>query len=84
MADINKTIKALTEWIEDPNAMNAEIDGSLVSDALELLKEQQPKKPVYDCPLIRCPRCKNSINVIQKYCDECGQAIDWSKDGEQE
>ena len=27
-------------------------------------------------------RCKNSINVIQKYCDECGQAIDWSKDGE--
>lgn len=40
MADINKTIKALTEWIEDPNAMNAEIDGSLVSDALELLKEQ--------------------------------------------
>ena len=40
MADINKTIKALIEWIEDPNAMNAEIDGSLVSDALELLKEQ--------------------------------------------
>ena len=40
MADINKTIKALTEWIEDPNAMNAEIDGSLVSDALKLLKEQ--------------------------------------------
>lgn len=50
----------------------------------ELLKEQQPKKPVYDCPFIRCPRCKNSVNVIQKYCDECGQAIDWSKDGETE
>ena len=46
MADINKTIKALTEWIEDPNAMNAEIDGSLVSDAIELLKEQPKWIPV--------------------------------------
>lgn len=49
---------------------------------VELLGERQPKKPIYDCPLIRCPRCKNSINIKQKYCDECGQALDW-KDGEQ-
>ena len=69
-----KTLFEEHDWYEE----------SIVSNAIELLKEQQPKKPVYDCPLIRCPRCKNSINVIQKYCDECGQAIDWSKDGEQE
>lgn len=50
---------------------------------VELLGERQPKKPIYDCPLIRCPRCKISISINQKYCDECGQAIDW-KDGEQE
>ena len=55
----------------------------ILNDALELLKEKQPKKPIYDCPLIRCPKCKNSIDMKQKYCDECGQAIDW-KDGEQD
>ena len=105
MPDINKTIKALTEWIEDPNAMNAEIDGHLVADALELLKEQQPKKPHYTTLRYivkgeevsvkhpECPKCiKNSglylwdaeIERGQAFCKRCGQAIDWSKDGEQE
>ena len=51
----------------------------LASDALALLKEQQPKEPIYDCPLIRCPRCKNSIDMKQKYCDECGQAVKWDE-----
>lgn len=50
---------------------------------VELPGERQPKKPIYDCPLIRCPRCKMRISINQKYCDECGQAIDW-RDGEQE
>ena len=95
MADIEKVKKGL-ECCIGGNDCDIERNGDcpykdlpicgtfLLSDAIELLKEQQPKKPVYDCPLIRCPRCKNSINVIQKYCDECGQAIDWSKDGEHE
>lgn len=53
MANVEKTIKALTEWREDPNALNAEIDGNLVSDAIDCLeslraeikqlKEQQQK-----------------------------------------
>ena len=98
MADIEKVIKGLSclARVEEPMANPCAKCGyknsvnfafcvvDITKDAIELLKEQQPKKPVYDCPLIRCPRCKNSINVIQKYCDECGQAIDWSKDGEQE
>lgn len=41
MADIEKTIKALKDWKNDPLAMNAEIDPCLVDDALALLKEQQ-------------------------------------------
>ena len=44
MADLDKTIKAIEEWINDPNALDTEIDACLVADALELLKEQQPKK----------------------------------------
>ena len=97
MPDIEKVIKGLEHcttygctcdkcdyWEHNRVEDDPHCGDVLMRDALELLKEQQPKKPVYDCPLIRCPRCKNSINVIQKYCDECGQAIDWSKDGEQE
>lgn len=71
----------------------------MAQEAAELLKQQQakikrlqneidrqnkPMKPVYDCPLLRCPRCRNSIDMKQKYCDECGQPIDWLKAGEQE
>ena len=41
---MEKVINELQAWIDDPNAMNAEIDGHLVADALELLKEQQEQK----------------------------------------
>ena len=46
--------------------------------AVEQLKET---KPIYDCPLFRCPRCRHSIDMCQKFCDDCGQPIDW-KDGD--
>lgn len=84
--------------------MNAEIDGSLVSDALELLKERQPRKPHYTTLKYivkgeevsvkhpECPKCVENrlflwdaeIERGQAFCKRCGQAIDWSKDGEQE
>lgn len=72
MADINKTIKALIEWIEEPNAMNAEIDGSLVSDALELLESQQAE-------IDRLKKQRNLVNVdklreklgFAENCDKC-------------
>ena len=57
----------------------SECQVNVMRDALSLLKEQQPKKPIYDCPLIRCPRCKNSIDMKQKYCDKCGQAVKWDE-----
>lgn len=41
MADLQKAIKGLEDWIDTPFAMNAEIDPKLVHDALELLKERQ-------------------------------------------
>ena len=37
-----------------------------------------------------CPSCRNEVLINQKYCDRCGQKIDWSdyekylKEGEQE
>ena len=44
MPDIEKVIKGLEEWINDVYALDTKIDACLVADALELLKEQQPKK----------------------------------------
>lgn len=43
MDKLNETISKLEEWIDDQNAMNTEIDACLVADALELLKEKQPR-----------------------------------------
>lgn len=52
------------------------------------LKKQILKKPIKYKDEIVCPTCKNYINITDddlyvygieppKYCDECGQALDW-------
>ena len=90
MADLNKTIKALEAWRDDPNAVNSEIDAYIVADALELLKEQQRKwKPDNVKGNYICGRCGNTlhtaiINPMIQYCDHCGHKVDWAKDGEHE
>ena len=54
------------------------------ADALALLKEQEPVKPMlahignyaaindYTCPV-----CKSDLYHLQKYCDECGRQVKW-------
>lgn len=51
----------------------------------ELVEKATPKKPIrfidkfYVSPY-KCPVCKTIPHTCnQKYCDECGQALDWSK-----
>lgn len=57
--------------------------------AILALEKQMPKKPITDSTHYAgfeeflCPSCKKRIisrldGRLQKYCDECGQAIDWS------
>ena len=41
MDKLNETISKLEAWIDDPNAMDTEIDACLVADSLDLLKEQK-------------------------------------------
>lgn len=51
--------------------------------AVKALEKQIPKKPI-EKPTrslfadIRCPDCKTLIGRHQKFCKECGQALDWS------
>lgn len=46
------------------------------------LKKQTPKKPCIPFDSIdqhhECPVCPNSVYKPQRYCDDCGQALDWS------
>ena len=55
------------------------IDKNKVVDAF---KKQIPRRPVIPFDSINneyeCPDCPNKVNKTQQYCDQCGQALDWS------
>lgn len=50
--------------------------------AIKALEMQIPKKPKEkDCigfNTLACPECKMALYLYEPYCDNCGQAIDWS------
>lgn len=47
-----------------------------VSDAIALLKEQEPVEPVKD--IARNRRCPKCFTILKgKFCHECGQAVKW-------
>lgn len=60
----------------------------------ELVEKTTPKKPLDVCtPVVKwglCPVCKGELNKLggkpnrvfsnQKYCPDCGQALDWSEE----
>lgn len=52
-------------------------------NAIEALEKQIPKK-LNNIVLLgstiktgKCPKCNDSVNNTQSYCDKCGQALDW-------
>ena len=46
-------------------------------DALELLKEQEPVKPIRLENWWECPSCGGNIVANMKYCPRCGKAVKW-------
>ena len=71
--------------------LDAQIDPSLVSDAIALLKEQEPKPVTFadnsmtKLQYSRCPSCGEAIDRYLygrtgqqvNYCSYCGQAVKW-------
>lgn len=62
--------------------------GKAIDLAIESLEKQIPKKPIEkDEGWIRwfCPTCNSQVGAVMErkyhFCDECGQAIDWSEGG---
>lgn len=61
--------------------------------AVKALKKQIPKKPLIikhdkdiklgsatwkaGVPIYKCPRCNGFISRSNKFCTDCGQALDW-------
>lgn len=46
--------------------------------AIDALKKQIPKKYLLVDGECICPACKANKRSLDYYCDNCGQAIDWS------
>ena len=68
-----------------PNLHTEDCEGLLHHFALELLKAQEPVKPVFerqfmsDIELYDCGKCGTSLGAkgIAKYCMKCGQEVEW-------
>lgn len=58
------------------------VGGKSLVVAINALEKQIPKKPKErDCigfNTLVCPECKKELYLYEPYCDNCGQAIDWS------
>ena len=86
-----KTIQVAVAEVEWNYPMNYAI---AFETAIEALEKQVPKKPIIDkanltdFQTFHCPSCDKKIisrldgewiaGRLQKYCDNCGQALDWS------
>jgi len=49
----------------------------LAREALSLLREQEPVKPIRLENWWKCPSCSGNIVANMKYCPRCGRAVKW-------
>lgn len=56
--------------------VNITIDRNKV---IEILGKHTPKKVkrLRDGVIVHCPECHKSVSVTAKYCETCGQKLDW-------
>lgn len=56
-----------------------------IMEEMELaLDKQEPIKPslIYQNRIGLCSCCENAIDKTMKYCDQCGQKIDWEEEND--
>lgn len=85
--EIREAIKFLKERIETANDYpEAKEYGKALRIAVKALEKQIPKEPDFteDKEFALCPCCNGKgLFDKQKYCDNCGQKIDWSEESEE-
>ena len=100
MVSIEKVIKGFEQcWEKEPNTRNCNecpyleyrdqghgksCADRMHLDALELLKGQEPVKPIRmhhsehkQTDNYRCGKCGDDIYFEQRFCECCGQAVKW-------
>ena len=83
MPDREKVIRAVEtcfdSWIDKHRDMGLDVHGveRLKREALELLKEQEPVRPIRLENWWQCPSCSGNIVANMKYCPRCGKAVKW-------
>lgn len=91
LPDVSEMLYQMYKDETDKESISVRYDQYLaVDDAIELLKERQPYKVkniknVSGWIIGECPSCGSSLHkeFSPNFCGNCGDAIDWSKDGEQ-
>ena len=72
-----KVISELEACVDD--SIVAVVPCNTVLDALELLKAQEPVKPVYngDCDWEECSNCGYVLSKQYNPCPGCGRPVKW-------
>lgn len=77
--DINEAIEVAKTALEEIQKYRSI---GTVEECREARERQRTKKAIslYLCgrSVSGCPTCGQRIGIQQKYCEECGQRIDWS------
>lgn len=77
---IEKTIEFLKglKYINPQNSMYNIKTNEVMNLAIEVLERQIPRKVSFDADGPYCRACHTHIEgTFGRYCDYCGQAIDW-------
>jgi hypothetical protein len=82
-----KNLRLFMELEDKQNEIKfAEDNYEAIALAEKALEKQIPKKPDFteDKEFTLCPCCNgNGLADKQKYCDNCGQKLDWSEESEE-
>ena len=60
------------EWIDAIDLAIKALEKQIPMDRVICFDRNDPRR----LPINMCPRCMERV-VMDKYCDRCGQAIDW-------
>ena len=72
MSEREKVIEELMQLHGSKETMN------IISNAITLLKEQEPVKPIERSGFWYCGNCRYALMTNhQKFCSDCGQEVKW-------
>ena len=87
MSDREKAISLLQQCLDEWPYAAVRLNKIMhyIQEAVDLLKDHEPKLVRYTASTVRCPNCnkqittKGCIHREIKYCWKCGQAVKWDE-----